>query len=448
MGSTSVTAFSGSSQFASQLQQVISTAVARASAPLTQLESEQTTLQGQQSELDTLSSDFSSIQTALTSLSTAAQTNGFSAQLSDSTVASATVSEGALPGTYSLNVNSLGAQENTVSSDSLTKVTDPSTGNIDASSSYTLTVEGQTYTITPNGSSLDALVQAVNQSGASVQATVVNVGTSSSPDYRLSIQSTDFAPAGIQLSDGSNQLLTTVTPGSYVQYQVNGEPATPVNATSREAVISPGLSVSFLASGTTDITVAASTTAVSNAIGNFVTAYNNAVSELAKNRGQNGGALSGQSTVYDLQSQLQQLTDYTGGSGSVNSLSDLGLSFDSSGNLQFDPSVLASANSQDVLNFLGGTSTGGFLQSANTLLAGITDPSTGSLTGENQNLTNELTQVASQISDQQSSIANLQQTLTTQMASADAAISSLEDQVTEMSDLFSAMQQDSKSVTG
>jgi flagellar hook-associated protein 2 len=448
MGSTSVTPFTGSSPFAAQLQQVIATAVARASAPLTQLQSEQTTLQGEQTELNTLSSDFSSLQTALTSVGTAAQSNGLSAQVTNSSVASATVASGALPGTYSVNVTNLGTQENTVSSDSLTKVTEPSTQSIDSSLSYTLTVEGKTYTITPNGGSLDALVQAIDQSGANAQATVVNVGTSNSPDYRLSIQGTDFAPAGIQLSDGSKQLLTTVTPGAYVQYQVNGEPSSPVNATSRQAVISPGLTLSFLASGTTDVTVSRSTTAVSNALGNFVSAYNDAVNELAKNRGKNGGALSGQSVVYDLQNQLQQLTNYSGGTGSVRSLSDLGLSFDENGNLQLDSSALAAANPQDVLNFLGGMSTGGFLQSANSLLTGVTDPTTGSLTAASQTITNELSQLATQISDQQSSLTHLQQTLSTQMASADAAISSLEQQVTEMNDLFLSMQQDNKDVTG
>src|SRR5581483_8635681 len=363
MGSTSVSPFTGSSAFAAQLQQVISTAIARASAPLTLLENQQSTLQGQQSELNTLSSDFSSLQTAIASLSTAAQNNGLSAQVSDSGVATASVGSGALAGIYSLNVISVGSKANTISSDTLSKVTDPSTTNIDPSASYTLTVEGQTFTITPSTNSLDALVQAINSSGANVQATVVNVGTSSAPDYRLSVQSSNYAPANIQLSDGTNNLLQTVTPGSYVQYQVNGQPSTPINATSRQATISPGLTLSLLSAGTVDITVAASTSAVSTALNTFVSAYNNAVSELQKNRGQNGGALSGQSIVYELQNQLNNLANYSGsGTGSVNSLADLGLSFDSSGNLEFDSSVLDGDNSQDVLNFLGSTSTTGFLQ--------------------------------------------------------------------------------------
>ncbi len=448
MGSISVSPFTGSSSFAAQLQQVISTAVSRASAPLAQLETEQGTLQGQQSELGTLASGFSSVQSAIQSLSAATQNNGLAAQVSDSNVASATVGAGALNGTYSLDVISLGTQANTVSSGSLTKVTDPSTANIDSSGSYNLTAEGQSYVITPSGGSLDALVQAINSSGANVQATVVNVGTSSAPDYRLSIQSVDYAPAGIQLSDGTNQLLQTITPGSYVQYQVNGQPATPVSATSRQATISPGLSVSLLGTGTASITVAASTSAVSTAMNSFVSAYNNAVGELQTNRGKNGGALSGQSIVYELESQLQNLTNYNTSTGSVTSMAGLGLSFDSSGNLQFDSSALSANNPQDVLNFLGSTSTGGFLQAANSLLNSITDSTTGTLTNATQTITTELSQIGTQITDQQTSINNLQQTLNTQMASADAAISSLEQQVSEITDLFTTMQQDSKNATG
>jgi flagellar hook-associated protein 2 len=449
MGSTSLTPFTGSSAFAAQLQQVISTAIVRASAPLTQLQTEQSTLQGQQSELGTLSNSFSSLQTALASLSAAAQNNGLSAQVSDSTVATASVGSGALPGIYSLTVVSLGTQANTISADSLSKVTDPTTTSIDSSSSYTLSVEGQSYTLTPSTNSLDALVQAINSSGASVQATVVNVGTSSAPDYRLSIQSSNYAPANIQLSDGTNNLLNTVTPGTYVQYQVNGQPATPINATSRQATISPGLTVSLAGTGTANITVAASTGAVSNALNTFVSAYNSAVGELQKNRGKSGGALSGQSIIYALQNQLNNIANYNGGgTGSVNSLANIGLAFDSNGNLTFDASALSTDNPQDVLNFLGGTSTGGFLQTANGMLNGITDATTGTLTNATQTMTNELSQIGTQISNQETSISNLQKTLTTQMASADAAISSLEQQVTEITDLFTSMQQNARSISG
>ncbi len=448
MGSTSVTPFTGSSAFAAQLQTVIQTAVSRASAPLTQLQTQQNALQSQQSEIQNIQSDFNALQSAITSLNSAVQSNGMAAQVSNSTVASANVSNGALSGTYTVNVTSLGSQASAISENSLPTVTDPSTQSIDTASSYTLTVEGQSYTIQPAGNTLDALVSAINNSGANVQATVVNVGSNNAPDYRLTIQANDYVPTTIQLNDGTNNLLQAMDPGSYVQYQVNGEPASPINATSRQVTVSPGVNVTLLGAGTTNITVAASTAAISNALNTFVTDYNNLAAELEKNRGKNGGALSGQSIVYELQNQLQMLVQYSGGSGSVTSLADIGLSFDSSGNLQFDSSALSADSASSVLNFFGSTSNSGFLQNANNVLNSVTDPSTGTLTDANQSLTSQLTQIGAQITSEQTSISNLQQKLATQMANADAAISSLEQQVTEITDLFTSMQQQSRSISG
>jgi hypothetical protein len=60
----------------------------------------------------------------------------------------------------------------------------------------------------------------------------------------------------------------------------------------------------------------------------------------------------------------------------------------------------------------------------------------------------QLSHISTQISADQDSVNQLQQTLTKQMSAADAAISSLEQQVAEMTMLFSTMQQDSKSATG
>ena len=456
MGSTSSAvsgaAFTGSSAFASQLEQVISTAVARASAPLTQLDDEQSTLQGQQSELQTLTNDFTSLQSALQEINTTAQSSGLSAQVDNSNVATASVGSGALAGTYSLDVTSLGSQTNTISLSTLPKVSDPSASSIDTSTSYTLTVGTQTYNLTPSSDTLDALVSAINNSGASVQATIVNVGSSTNPDYQLSVQSQDYGPIGIQLTDSSNKnLLETVgQEGSYVQYQINGEPATPVDSTSRNVTISPGLTATLTGTGTANITVSASTEAVSNALSNFVSAYNQAVSDLQKNRGQNGGALTGQSIVYELQDTLNQIANYaSGGTNSVSALADLGVSFDdTSGTLQLDTSTLSSDNPSDVLNFLGSIGSGGFLDAVNNMLNDVTDPTTGLLTEDTKSITTELSQIGTQISSDQTNINNLQTSLTNQMATADATISSLEQQVTEITDLFTTMQENEMAQSG
>jgi flagellar hook-associated protein 2 len=443
---SSTSYFTGSSTYAAQLQQTITQAVNIASLPMQQLQTQQTSLTNQQTELQTLTSDFSSLQTAITALGNATGSGAFTSSVSDSSVASASISSGVMAGDYTLNVSSVGSQTNAVSQADLTTVTDPSSQNIDSSSNYTLTVNGSTYTITDSSGTLNGLAQAITNSSAAVQATVVNVGSSSSPDYRLSIQSLAYAPDTVQLSDGTNDLLTTLSTGSNVTYQVNGQPSTPISSSSRSVTLSPGLSVQLLATGTTDVSVAQSATNVGNALSSFATAYNSVIAQLNQNRGQNGGALAGQSVVYELQDALQSLANFSSG-GSMTSLADLGLSFDDSGNLNFNSNTFeqtASSAGGDLLNFIGTSTSGGFLEAANNLVTSVTDPSTGILTGASQDTTNQLSTLATKISNDQTQVTQLQQSLTTQMANADAAISSLEQQLTEITDLFSTMQANEK----
>ena len=438
---TNPASFTGSSSFSAQLQQVITNAVAAATAPITQLQNQQTTLTNQQSELQTLTSKFKSLQSAIDALNAATGTGAYSATSSDSSIATASVGSGVMAGTYTVTVGSLGSQTNTMSMNGLTTVTDPASGNIDASTTYTLTVNSQTYTISDPSGTLNGLANAINASGANVSATVVNVGSSSAPDYRLAIQSNEYAPDSIQLTDSSNtQLLTTLNSGSYVTYQVNGQPSTPINATTRTVAISPGLSVTFTGTGTTSITVAQNTSALAAALNSFVNAYNSAAQELVKNRGQNGGALTGNSIVYELQDALQNIVAYIAPSGNVNALASIGLSFDENGNLQFDQTAFDQASPNDVLSFFGSETGGGFLQNAENVMTSITDPTTGLLPQATQSITSEISDIATRIANDQAQVNQLQQTLTQQMDAADAAISALEQQLTEITDLFSAEQ--------
>ncbi len=440
---TSSSYFSGSSSYAAQLQQSITQAVTIASLPMEQLQAQQSSLSSQQTELQNVSSAFSSLQTAISALGSSTGTGAFSATVSDTSVANASVSSGVMAGNYALAVTSIGSQTNAISENGLSKVTDPSTKNISSSTSYTLTVNDQTYNISDPDGTLSGLAQAITNSSANVQATVVNVGSSSSPDYRLSIQGLNYAPDTIQLNDGDNDLLSTLSTGSNVTYQINGQPTTPISSSSRDVTLSPGLSVQILSAGTAQVNVAQTAGGIENALSSFANGYNSIMAELNKNRGQNGGALSGQSVIYQLQNQLRSLTGFSASGGSVSSLADLGLTFDSDGNLNFDASTFAQAastSSTALLGFIGTPTSGGFLEAANSMMTGITDPTTGTLTQATQEATNQLSTLATKISTDQSQVSQLQQTLTTQMATADATISSLQNQLTEMTDLFATMQ--------
>ena len=105
MGTTPAT-FNGSSNYAADLQQNITHAVAIASIPLNQLNSNVTALQGQSTEIGYLQNGFNALQKAITSLTSAVNGGSLSASVSDNTIATANLNSGAAvtAGTYALNV--------------------------------------------------------------------------------------------------------------------------------------------------------------------------------------------------------------------------------------------------------------------------------------------------------------------------------------------------------
>jgi len=448
--STSPATFTGSSAFSASLAQVIANAVANASIPMNNLQTELTTVQGQQTELQTLTSDFSSLGSAVTALDSSTGSSSYSATVSNTAVASAAVSTGVLAGSYTLDVTNPGSQDTVMSgtTEGETTVTDPTQDNISSSTSFTLVVNGVDTTIDDSAGTLDGLASAINSSGANVQATVVNVGSNTSPDYRLTVQSLDYnSNDNIQLLDpgnsNANLLSVTLAAGADVEYTVNGQPASPnppTQSTSRSLTLSPGLTVNVLGSGTATISVAQDGSSIENALSSFATAYNAAMADVNKNRGQAGGALTGDSSIFSLSEALNQIVNYQGGSGNIASMAAIGLTFDTNGNLDFDASTFEQASSTDltdVLNFLGSVSGDtGFIGTANEVLTGISDPTTGILPQEATTFSNEVTNLNNQISDDQSNITTLQQNLQNQMAAADAAISALEQQASYMQMMF------------
>jgi flagellar hook-associated protein 2 len=449
---TSVTppTFSGQSSFASSLQAALTRAVSIASLPMQSLQADATALQSQQTSLNSLESTFTSLQNSLSSLNSAAQ-GAPTATSSDSTTVTATASASALPGSYSITVDRIGSPATAVSNLGSTAITNPTTQNIGASNTFRLSIDGTSYPpitappITLTSNNLQALALAINNSGAPVQATIVNL-SGSSLDYRLALTSTSFSAQNIQLSDGTNNLLGHQVGGITTQYRVPGSTGE-IDASSDQVTLAPGLTVNLLDTTASAATINVSTSyaQVSSALSAFATSYNAAANALSAQIGPNAGVLGGESLIYQLSSMLSGLSQYTGGSGSVNSFTDLGLNLDETGHLNFDASKLSGATMSDVLQFLGSTSSGGFLQAANNALTSMTDSSTGTIHVSFTALQNQVDYDNSHISDEQSRINDLQTSLMQKLTAADAAIAQLESQKSYFLQLFQAQYPSSSS---
>ena len=440
--SSAATTFNGSSTYASDLQNAITRSVGFASLPLTQLQNHQNDLNSKQTALTSLSGQFQSLQTAIDGIDKAVTSQSNAVTVGASAVASATVTSAADAANYSITVTNIGSSTNALSSDSLPKVANPDVSSIDPSNTYKLAIDNTTYNISNPAGTLTGLKNAINASSANVQATIINIGGSSSPDYRLSIQSTTFAATAISLTTGSTPLLTTQSTGSPVQYTINGASAT-VSSNNRSVNLAPGLTVNLQQPGTTSINVARSATSISTALSAFATAYNSTFDEIAKSRGTTAGALSGDSIVYTSSQSLQNLHNSgTTSTPSINSLEDLGLTFGQDGHLTFDSSVLSGASStklRDVATFLGSEATGGFLHGANNVMTNLDDSTNGLFVKSSQSITNELTSVGDQITTTQTRITALRTSLTAQMDKADSAIASLQQDASYYTQLYQTL---------
>ncbi|MFB3776009.1 MAG: flagellar filament capping protein FliD [Bryobacteraceae bacterium] len=434
------TIFSGTSRYSSDFQQIIDRAVAIAFLPKSQMENTKSTLSAQSTALGTLDAKFEALQNSIASLGAARAS--YSTSTSDGSVASASVSDGALAGVYQIEVVNLGSYTSSMSIDGLSQVADPYKESVSTSASFTLTVNGDEYTIAPSGSSLVELAEAINASGAAVEATIVNIGSPTAPDFRLSLRSTALGAVAIQLNDGSTDLLDTISTGTLAEYRVNGQPASVITSDSRTVTIAPHLTANLLKEGTTQVTVSHNLASVTNAFSSLVSAYNAAVDELDKHRGKDAGALAGSSLVHTLSRSLRDLVTYDSGTGGISSLTSLGLEYDDKGKLSLDMTAFSAATTGqwEALNaFLGQSDGDGFLKYATDVMNGLENSTDGVIETAISSLKDQISWQETRIEQEQDRIDQLEENLIARMSAADALIASLEQQVTYITGLFESM---------
>ncbi|MBI3066868.1 MAG: hypothetical protein HYY82_18255 [Deltaproteobacteria bacterium] len=149
------------------------------------LQAQKVRYQAQDGVFTALISALGNLKSSAQGLSLANDFNKRSASSNDSTVVTAAADSTASVGSYSIVVDRLAAAK-TIRSTSFASTTAAiGTGTL------TLTVGSTNTSVTVDGTNntLTGLKDAINGSGAAVTASIVNVGTSATPDYRLVVQS-------------------------------------------------------------------------------------------------------------------------------------------------------------------------------------------------------------------------------------------------------------------
>jgi flagellar hook-associated protein 2 len=224
---------------------------------------------------------------------------------------------------------------------------------------------------------------------------------------------------GVTLTSGSNTV-TTAIPG--VTFQLLSTSATPVQ-----------------------VQITNNTTDIETAVSNVVTAYNAVITDINGQEGNdssgNAEPLFGNTTLALLQNQLSSALIGGNASGSINSITQLGIGFNQDGTLTLNGDTLDNVlnnNFSDVTGFL--QNSGSFGQSLVSTLnnLGTQAPNGAIYLAQQQNSAQEAAFNLS-ISNEEATLATEKTNLTTELNTANQVLQSIPSQLSEMNELYSAV---------
>jgi len=239
------------------------------------------------------------------------------------------------------------------------------------------TLDTKTVTLEAGDQSLQGIRDAINKAEMGVTATIVSDG--SAKPYHLVLTSNktgeattmkisvggedgaegDEAIAGLLAYDPAGAQNMTQTAGAQsTLLNMNGIEIKSDSTSVKDAI--QGVTLDVTTVGSTTLTVAQDTSAIKNSVDAFVKAYNDlnkTIGGLTKYNAetQKGGVLQGDATVRSIQSQLRQQISATleGTGGKLNSLSQVGISFQQDGSLKVDSTKLNKAITENSADFGG-----------------------------------------------------------------------------------------------
>jgi flagellar hook-associated protein 2 len=215
------------------------------------------------------------------------------------------------------------------------------------------------------------------------------------------------------------------TGGTNASLTINGIPYSSASNTVTGAI--PGVTLNLTGANpneTVQVSVGADSSAITNAINNFVSAYNQVIGDINQqytiNSSTNSeGPLGSDSSLRNLQTSLLADAAYAlplnSNSGYTN-LASIGITTNNDGTLTVDSSQLASvlaSNPSAVQNFFQNTTSTGFANNFNTDITNQTNPTTGPLNvdlaqnnASQQDLTTNINNFETQLQAQQTQLTN------------------------------------------
>lgn len=320
---------------------------------------------------------------------------------------------------------------------SLQTYADQTSATVSATGQVQLVVGTQTYalSLSATNNNLNGLAAAITGADAGVTATV----TGSAGAYSLSLSDAS-GPTTIQLNDLQSpaNLISATNQGSNSSFSLGGIPNPIVESSNTISDVIPGVSFTLLntlPSGSVTLSLATDPTQLSSALETFVTDYNTLVSAVSAQQGQNAGPLQGNLIINEISSDMQDLVTYWNptGTSTIHSLSDLGVTFNDTGQMSFDSSTfnaLSDTNISDAFKFLGSASSGFAALASN--FTQLTDPVSGMIQSQIDGYNSTNTELGDEITTAEATVTQVQASATSQAEAADALVAELQQQQTAL----------------
>ena len=367
---------------------LVSSLMAAEQKPLNALTAQASKYTTKLSSLGTFQNNLVTYQATAKALMDSASFQTISASASDNSSVTGSLTSGAVPGNYSLEVNQLAQSQKLVSTgiSNASAIVGSGTisfnfgsiqgGNIsngrytgatftnNASSSKTVTIDSSNNTLT-------GISAAINAAGLGITATLINDGSSAPNRLVLTntqtgqTQSMSIAVSGDEglatllnydPSNNSGQALSELTKAQDAQLKIDGIVITKSSNTITEAITGVTLSLQKINTGNpTSLSLTRNTNTLTTNLTNFVNGYNTLIGTITSvtaydQKTKTGAALYGESSLRAIKNQIRStLTAALPNSGGFTNLNQLGISFQKDGTLALDSSKLqaAIANSYD-----------------------------------------------------------------------------------------------------
>lgn len=410
------------------------------------LESQQDRAEKRESALQIFDSKLVSLLAAVDKLRDPAQALTRKATTSDSTVLTATAGSGAVRGTTQVTVTTL-ARGSIASAASGTTSATATVATGSGSFAFRLG-SGATQTVSIDATTtLQGLADSVNALGVDVTATVVNIGTSAAPDYRLRLGSVGTGTSNdLTIVTDNTTLGVAVTQAAQnASLTVSGFATAVARESNVIGDVIPGVTLTLSKTGgPVTVGVEADVDAVGKDVQAVVDAYNDLVafvraqSEVAQDtssadRTVSAGPLAFDSSVRSVLDSLRsKVTSAVSGlTGDYTLLAQVGVTSTKDGTLQLDSSNLQAALAQDendVAALFGGTaSLSGVFDGLHDYISGVTQ-SGGVVSAATTGVADELRSLESRIDAAQRQLDRFESGLRATFASLERLVSQLQSQ--------------------